>query len=220
MSRRARCARGVAIVCVLATAPMACASLEQAVDPPAIAQVAPEAPVPLVVPDQTMRAAKGDADAPYPRDFAVTVKSDGTILFPQHTTGHVRGSSLLIGGDTVLTVKSDGEVEGAALKRRYRFDDSGALLDDRGHGVRLAPDGGVRGVGGEWAYRDVLSWASDGGGAWDHHGWRTLAVVSLVLVENMLPQAIGTAAGAHEAHDAGKDNGLRITIPPPSQWFK
>jgi len=217
---RARCLRRGALVGTLATALTACASLKEAVDPPTIAQVAPEGPVPLVVPDQTMRAGKGDADAPYPRDFAVTVRSDGTILFPQHTIGHVRGSSLLVGGDTVLTVKSDGEVEGTALKRRYRFDDSGALLDDRGHGVRLAPDGGVRGVGGEWSYRDVLSWTPDGSGAWDHHGWRTLAVVTLVLVENMLPRAIGAGANAHEAPDAGKDKGLRISIPPPSQWFK
>jgi hypothetical protein len=210
--------RAAAFACLLATALQGCATLKQAVGPPAIAQVAPEPPVPLVIPSQTMRAVKGDADAPYPRNFAVTVKSDGTIVFPQHTMGHVQGSQLRIGGDVVLTVRSDGEVEGAALKRRYRFDDSGALLDDRGHGVRLSPDGGVRGVGGEWAYRDVLSWTPDGGGAWDHHGWRTLAVVSLVLIENMLPQAIG--ADAHEASHAGKDRGLTITIPPPSQWFK
>jgi hypothetical protein len=209
-------AAATATAFALALGAVSCTAIRRAVGPSSIAQVSPEPVTPLAPPTETMKGGKGDADAHYPSDFDAVVKSDGTIVFPQHTLGHIKGSSLFVGGDPVLTVGADGEVKGVGLKHRYRFDDAGALLDEQGHGVRLEPGGGVRGVGGEWSYKDVFSWTPEGGGKWDDRGWRTLVLVSLVIIENMLPEAIRLK----EAPDGGKDKGLTIRIPPPSEWFK
>jgi hypothetical protein len=166
----------------------ACDSLQNAIQPPTIAKVSPEPLAPLPIPTQTMKGGRGSADATYPSDFAATVKADGTILFPQHTTGKIQAANLLVGG---------------------------ALLAEDGHGVRIDPDGSVRTVGGAWKYQSVFVWAPDGGGTWDKSAWRTLEIVALVVIENMLPSAI-----PHGDAGADSDKGLDIHIPPPSQWFK
>jgi len=207
------------IVLVVASVALAsCADLKNAITPPTIAEVAPEPVTPLASPTVTMKGAHGDAGAAYPPDFAATVKADGTILFPQHTQGRIQGSSLLVGGETVLTVGADGSLKGPALKRHYAFGDDGSLLDDDGHGVRILPDGSIRAVKGAWRSLSIFSWTTDKGDPWDKHAWRTLAIVALVVVENMLPAAL-RPDGDSKA-DAGKDKGLDIHIPPPSQWFK
>jgi hypothetical protein len=193
----------------------ACDSLQNAIQPPAIGKVAPEPLTPLPMPTQTMKGGRGAADATYPADFAATVKADGTIVFPEHTTGKIQGANLLAGGEVVLTVNADGSLKGAALKHHYAFTDDGALLADDGRGVRIDPDGSVRTVGGPWKYQSVFLWTPDGGGTWDKGAWRTLEIVALVVIENMLPSAI-----PHGDAGAAPDKGLDIHIPPPSQWFK
>jgi hypothetical protein len=200
----------------------ACGSLHAMGGSPSIAEVAPEPVTPLATPSSAMKGAKGNADAPYPADFGATVKSDGTIVFPQGTLGHVKGSNMTVGNATVLTVDSDGSVKGVALKHQYKFDSQGALLDDDGHGVRIAPDGKVRGVGGEWNYAATFAWSPEGGGEWNRRAWRTLAIVALVVLENMLPQALRESSNNDgvKGKDAGADKGLTIRIPPPSEWFK
>jgi len=205
-------------VAVLTMSPLvvaACDSLQNAIQPPTIAKVSPEPLAPLGIPTQTMKGGRGTADATYPADFAATVKADGTILFPQHTTGKIQAANLLVGGEVVLTVNPDGSLKGAALKHHYAFTDDGALLAEDGHGVRIEPDGSVRTVGGAWKYQSVFVWTPEGGGTWDKSAWRTLEIVALVVIENMLPSAI-----PHGDAGADSDKGLDIHIPPPSQWFK
>jgi hypothetical protein len=185
-----------------------------------VAQTAPEPPGPLALPTVNMNGGKGDADAAYPPDFSAVVKSDGTVVFPQHTTGRIKGASVIIAGNPVLTVNDDGSLKGLALKHKYKFDDKGALLDEAGHGVAIQPDGSVRGVGGEWHYQAAFAWTAEGGGTWDHKGWRTLEIVALIVLENMLPGAIRDSDAKETAPDGGKNKGLTIRIPPPSEWFK
>ncbi len=194
---------------------VACDALQGALQPPAIAKVAPEPLTPLPLPTVTMKGGKGAAEAAYPADFAATVKADGTILFPQHTTGRIKGASLQVDGDPVVTVNADGTLKGVALKHHYAFTDDGALLADDGRGVRIGPDGAVRTVGGPWKYQSVFVWQTEGGEAWDKSAWRTLEIVALVVLENMMPTAIRPPGDAGAA-----DKGLDIHIPPPSQWFK
>lgn len=196
----------------------ACASLQNAISPPSLAKSSPEPVTPLALPAVAMKGARGDADAQYPADYGATVKPDGTILFPQHTQGHVTGSTITVGHDTVLTVADDGTLKGVALKHHYHFEDDGSLVDEQGHGVRIDADGAVHAVGGAWRYKSVLAWTPDGA-AWDHHAWRTLEVVALIVVENMLPAALGAGDAGAPASDGG-GKGLDIHIPPPSQWFK
>jgi hypothetical protein len=193
----------------------ACDTLQNAIQPAALAKTAPEPLTPVALPTQVMKGGRGAADAAYPADFAATVKPDGTILFPEHTTGKIQGANLLVGGEAVLTINADGSLKGAALKHHYAFTDDGALLAEDGRGVRIDPDGNVRTVGGAWKYQSVFLWTPDGGATWDKSAWRTLEIVALVVIENMLPSAI-----PHGAADAGADKGLDIHIPPPSQWFK
>jgi hypothetical protein len=217
VSSRALRAIGWGVLCVVSL--LGCEKIQNAIQAPNIAKVAPEPVTPLPVPAQSMKGGRGAADASYPADFAAAVKPDGTILFPQKTTGKISGSTITVGGDTVLTVNGDGSLKGVALKRHYSFTDDGALLDEDGHGVRIQPDGSVRAVGGEWCYQSVFEWKPEGGDAWDKSAWRTLEIVALVIVENMLPSALRSGdAGA--GADGGKDKGLDIHIPPPSQWFK
>ena len=205
----------------------ACSSLKEAVNPRSIAQVAPEPAAPLAAPTQNMSGGKGDADAPYPPDFAVTVKSDGSIDFPEHTQARIKGAAILVAGRPVITVADDGGVSGIGLKHRYKFDNHGQLLDDGGHGVVIDADGSVRGVGGDWQYRSVFVWAPDGGGVWNKSAWHTLEIVALVMLENMLPRAVrssptdgGAAAQSADGKAGHGDKGFDIRIPPPSEWFK
>ena len=201
----------------------ACDRLQNAIQATSIAKTAREPLTPMPIPAMTMKGGRGDADTTYPADFVATVKSDGTILFPQHTAGKIKESTLLVGGEVVLTVNPDGTLKGIALKHHYAFTDDGALLDEDGHGVRIGPDGGVRAIGGEWRYQSVFSWKTESGDPWDKSAWRTLEIVALVVIENMLPTAMrpaGTGAADGGGDGAGKDKGLDIHIPPPSQWFK
>jgi hypothetical protein len=219
--------RRIAAILVAVAAAAACSSLKEAVNPRSIAQTAPEPASPLTAPTQNMSGGKGDADAPYPSDFAVAVKSDGTIDFPQHTQAHVKGSAILVSGRPVITVADDGGVSGIGLKRRYKFDNHGQLLDEDGHGVVIDADGSVRGIGGDWQYRSVFAWAPDVGGAWNKSAWHTLEIVALVMLENMLPRAVrssptdaGAAAQSGDAKAGQGDKVIDIRIPPPSEWFK
>src|SRR3989442_9749264 len=69
---------------------------------PRIVEVAPAAPVvPLAIPTQTMKGDKGPASAPYPAKFAVTVKADGTIAFPDGTPGKIKGASVIVAAEKV-----------------------------------------------------------------------------------------------------------------------
>jgi hypothetical protein len=216
----ARACLVVLLASVPAAALVACDRLQNAIQAPGIAKIAPEPLTPVAVPAQTMKGGRGDADAAYPADFAATVKADGTILFPQHTTGRIQGSTLTVGGEVVLTVNADGTLKGIALKHHYTFADDGALLDEDGHGVRIGPDGGVKAIGGEWRYQAVFSWKPESGDVWDKSAWRTLEIVALVVIENMMPAAIRAGDAGASSGDSGKDKGLDIHIPPPSQWFK
>jgi hypothetical protein len=219
--------RRVLVATVAVALVVGCATINEAVSPRTIAQIAPEPVTPLPTPTQTMTGGKGDADAPYPQDFAVTVKSDGSIVFPEHTLARIKGSAIYVSGQQVITVGDDGHVAGSGLKHRYKFDADGQLLDDTGHGVGIAPDGGVRGIGGDWQWRTVFAWTPDGGGGWNKSAWHTLEIVALVMLENMVPRALRSDAGDAGTHgqaasskDGGDDKGLSIHIPPPSEWFK
>jgi len=204
-------------VLLLSLAVASCAELQQAVSTSKpLTETAPEPNTPLSVPTETMTGTKGPASATYPNDYGVTVKSDGSIVFPQHTMGRLKGGTLLVGGDTVLTVSPSGVVKGSALKHTYHFTDTGDLVDDTGAGVRISPEGGVRAMGGSWRHQDVMTFTQDGPGRWDTHAWRTLEIVALVVIENMLPEALrDTPSG-----DAGAAKSKGLYIPPPSEWFK
>lgn len=193
-----------------------CAELQQPFAGKPLTETAPEPNTPLSVPTETMTGAKGPASATYPNDYGVTVKSDGSIVFPQHTMGRIKGGTLLVGNETVVTVSPSGVVKGSALKHTYHFTDDGDLVDDSGNGVRISAEGGIRAMGGSWRHQDVMTFTQDGPGRWDTHAWRTLELVALVVIENMLPQALHDSDST--TSDAGKSKGLYI--PPPSEWFK
>jgi hypothetical protein len=135
---------------------------------------------------------RGPAQAPYPATYGASIKPDGTIGFPDNTSGKIKGSSIYVSGAAVATLTEGGEVSGSGLKHKYKFNDKGELLDEAGHGVRVAPQGGVRGIGGKWRYRDVMVWAAVDADKqrWDYSGWRAVTIVSLIVVENMVPDAI------------------------------
>ena len=97
-----------------------------------------------------------------------------------------------ISDSAVATLSEQGELKGPGLKHTYKFNDKGELLDSDGHGVRVLADGGVRGIGGKWRYKEVMVWAPahPDEARWDHSGWRAVAIVSLVVIENMLPDAL------------------------------
>ncbi len=173
-------------------------------DHPSIVEVAPKAPMlPLVAPNDVLKGDKGPAGAAYPASFAATIKADGTVVFPEGAPGKVKGASIVVGGSPVVTLSEAGEVSGNGLKRRYRFAPDGDLLDAEGRGLRLAPDGGVRAIGGPYHYKDVMVWAApsttpydkpkagEAAATWDRAAWRTVAIVSLLMVENLLPEALG-----------------------------
>jgi hypothetical protein len=206
-------------VLLLSFAVASCAELEGAISGKPLTETAPEPNTPLSVPTETMTGAKGPASATYPNDYGVTVKSDGSIVFPQHTMGRIKGGTLLVGNDTVLTVSPSGVVKGSALKHTYHFTDAGELVDDSGAGVRISPEGGVRAMGGSWHYQDVMTFTPDGAGRWDQHAWRTLEIVALVVIENMLPEALRDTSPASSS-DGGAAKGKGLYIPPPSEWFK
>lgn len=205
---------------LLSFALASCAELQEAVSAKPLTETAPEPNTPLSVPTETMTGVKGAASAPYPSDYGVTVRSDGVIFFPQHTMGRIKGGTLLVGGDTVLTVSPSGVVKGVALKHTYHFTDTGELVDDSGgSGVRISPDGGIRAMGGSWHHTDVMTFTQDGPGHWDQHAWRTLEIVALVVIENMLPDALRDTSAASSS-DAGTSKSKGLYIPPPTEWFK
>lgn len=163
-----------------------------------IVDVAPQAPpVPLVAPKTALKGEKGEAPYTYPAKFSATIKADGSIVFPDGSPGKLVKGSVMVGGGPVATVSASGEVTGNGLKAKYHFDAGGDLVDGDGHGVRVDPDGGVRTLGGKWHYRDVLVWAPEEGGKtgeWDRAAWRSVAIVSLLLIENLLPEALREGA--------------------------
>jgi hypothetical protein len=164
-----------------------------------IVDTAPNTPLtPLTTPKWPLRGDRSSALESYPDKYATTIKPDGTVAFPQGTVGKLRGGSILVDGVPVAGVTPLGEVSGSGLKKHYHFTDDGDLLDAEGHGIRVMPNGGIRGVGGKWHYKDVFIWAMTDGGHWDGTGWRTVALVSLLVIENLLPEAIGA-----DAADAG-----------------
>jgi hypothetical protein len=199
-----------------------CAELQDVVSGSSkpLTDTAPEPNTPLSVPTETMTGTKGPASASYPNDYGVTVKSDGSIVFPQHTMGRIKGNTILVGAETVLTISPSGVVKGSALKRTYHFTDTGELVDDSGSGVRISPEGGVRAMGGSWHHQDVMTFTPEGPGRWDQHAWRALEIIALVVIENMLPDALHdtSAPSASDAGTAKSKGGLYI--PPPSEWFK
>ena len=160
-------------------------------DHPSIVELAAKEPgFVLSAPTVAMKGAKGVASASYASDYGASLQPDGRIVFPQGTSGKIKGNTILAGSSVVATLSADGEVSGKGLKHKYRFTLDGDLLDADGRGVRLSPEGGVRAIGGRWHYQDVMQWSPDQGGAWDHTGWRTMAVVSLIVIENLLPDAL------------------------------
>ena len=193
------------------TCSVACAQLSEIKmgkmpwDHPSIAEVAPKAPMlPLVAPTDVLKGDKGPASAAYPPSFTATIKADGTVVFPEGAPGKVKGASIVVSGSPVVTLSSDGEVSGNGLKRKYKFAPDGDLLDADGRGLRLSPDGGVRAIGGPYHYKDVMVWAgptstpydkpkaaTETAATWDRAAWRTVAIVSLLMVENLLPEALG-----------------------------
>jgi hypothetical protein len=209
--------RMISTLTLAAASVVGCESIQNAITPPSMVKVAPEPVTPLAVPTVEMKGGRGAADAAYPNDYAAVVKPDGTIQFPEHTMGKIRGSDIVVQGDVVLSVNADGTIKGSALKHHYAFDADGALVSDDGHGLKVDADGSVRAINGAWKYQSIFAWAPDGSAAWDKGGWRTLELVALVVVENMLPTALRPPGSGR---DGGKDDGLDIHIPPPSQWFK
>jgi hypothetical protein len=162
-------------------------------DRPSIAEAAGPSPMlPLALPKKTLRGEKGDAPLDYPAGFAATIKPDGIVLFPQGGIGKVIGPRIFVSGDPVVALNDAGEVSGSGLKRKYKFTPDGDLLDADGHGIRLLPEGGIRGIGGKYQYKEVMTWKNDGAAAgdWDKSAWRTVALVSLVMIENLVPTAI------------------------------
>jgi hypothetical protein len=212
----------VGVVVVALSACLGCATIDGVIRPTIANKAPPEATTPLALPTSTMRGAKGTADAKYPDGFTAVVNGDGSIQFPEQMKGKIQGASILVGGAAVLTVAADGTVKGAGLKGTYKFESDGDLVDANGHGVRISPSGGVRGLGGQWSHQDVFVWSVDGGGDWDEKGWHTLAIVALVMLENMLPTALATAPDPKpkSAPAASHKSDGGIYIPPPSEWFK
>ena len=154
-----------------------------------LADLAPAPPTPLAPPSMRMRGDKGPAPANYPASFGATVTPDGVIAFPDNTSGKIEGANILIGGAIVATASDTGEVAGPGLQQRYKWNDKAELVDAEGHGVRMSPEGGVRGLGGKWTFKDAMVWSTDGG-KWDHTGWRALTIVSLIVIEKLAPEAM------------------------------
>jgi hypothetical protein len=179
--------RALTVVSLLLVESMAPEAIRSGDAPAEVAALLPLTPPPIA-----LRGEKGSAPAPYPTTFAATIKSDGTVAFPDATSGKIKGASIYVGGSPMATLNEQGEVSGPGLKHKYKFNDKGELLDPEGHGVRLLRDGGVRGVGGRWRYKDVMVWSpvEVDKQRWDHTGWRGVLIVSLVVIENMLPDAL------------------------------
>ena len=176
-----------------------------------IADVAPEPMTPLAVPMQRMRGEKGSAPLNYPPDFAASVSPDGTIAFPDNTVGKIEGNEIHAAGAVVATLSPSGEVAGSGLSKKYQFNENGELLDADGHGVRMSPEGGVRGIGGKWKFKDVMTWAPEGE-KWNYSGWRALTIISLIMVENLTPEALHESSGG-SAPVAASSGVLPLTGP-------
>lgn len=160
-----------------------------------IADVAPPTPMtPLGVPTTPLHGERGKAGLVYPASFSVVVRPDGTVIFPKDTPAKLRGSSIVAGSTVLATLDDSGSVSGSGLKRKYSFNEKGDLVDDDGHGVRVTPEGKVRALGGSVRYADVMVWIPEihgEGQKWDWEGWRTLSIVSLLVLENLLPETVG-----------------------------
>jgi hypothetical protein len=158
-----------------------------------IADVAGPSPMlPLSAPTTPMRGERGRASVKYPASFAVGIRPNGTISFPQDTTGRLDGANVLAGSAPLVSVNDAGEVHGAGLRRTYAFNEKGELVDPDGHGVRVTPEGKVRALGGSIRYADVMVWLPEARGErWDYSGWRTISILSLVVLENLLPETVG-----------------------------
>ena len=204
--------RGAATVAVA----LACLGCEAVNLPPprvafpwqGIADVAGPSPhVPLAAPAMPLHGERGRAALPYPTSFAVVIRPDGSISFPQHTSAKLRGASVVAGSTILATLDDAGNVTGAGLKRRYAFNEKGDLVDDTGRGVRLAPDGRVRGLGGSVRYTEVMAWVPETRGErWDYVGWRTLSILSLLVLENLMPETVGLTTTTN----------ANVTQPPPA----
>jgi hypothetical protein len=91
-----------------------------------------------------------------------------------------------------VSLNDAGEVHGVGLRRTYSFNEKGELVDPDGHGVRVTPEGKVRALGGSIRYADVMVWLPEARGErWDYSGWRTISILSLVVLENLLPETVG-----------------------------
>lgn len=158
-----------------------------------IADVAGPSPVtPLTAPTTPMFVQRGRAPLAYPSAFGAAIRPDGTITLPRNGAAHVRGANLVGEASVLLTVSENGVVSGSALKRKYAFNDAGELVDENGHGVRMQPDGRVRALGGSVRHADVMVWLPETRGErWDYAGWRTMSIVSLLLLEHLLPETVG-----------------------------
>jgi hypothetical protein len=172
-----------------------------------IADVAEPAPmVPLAVPSTPLRAERGHAGVAYPASFAVSVQPDGSVAFPKDTPGHVSGANVVAGSTVLASLNDAGEVSGSGLKRKYAFNEKGDLVDDMGHGVRVTPEGHVRALGGSVRYQDVIVWRPEvRGERWDYAGWRTLSILSLLLLENALPETVGLTELTSHTVSSSKD---------------
>ncbi len=186
------------VITVLLASALGCARFD--VPPPrvvfpwqGIADVAPAAPmVPLAAPNTPLRAERGRAALAYPASFAIAIRPDGAVTFPKDTVGQVRGASVFVDSTALATLDDAGVVSGGGLKRKYTFNEKGDLVDDLGRGVRVGPDGHVRALGRSVRYQNVLVWRPETRGErWDYVGWRTLSILSLLLLENTLPETVG-----------------------------
>lgn len=191
--------RTVGMVTLLVLAITGCTSITPRVTMPwqGIADVAPYEPMGSLAPPTTVvHGERGPAPLEYPSAFSVVVDPDGGIAFPKDTKGHVSGASIVVGSTVLATLDDAGHVSGQGLKRKYTFDERGALVDELGRGVRISAEGRVRALGGPVRYSDVIVWKPETGmrgERWDMCGWRTLSIISLLVIENLLPDAVGLA---------------------------
>jgi hypothetical protein len=151
-----------------------------------IVEVAPRrAVVPLVLPQRALRG-KRASGSPLP-NVSVVLRPDGTLVLPDGGPGRVKSDDVLADSSVLLSVTTRGEVAGPALKRKYRFERDGDLSDADGRGVRVEPSGVVRSLRTD---KILLRWDDDGKTRWDWAAWRTVAILSVLVTENVAPQAL------------------------------
>lgn len=145
-----------------------------------------------VAPRRAMEAKRGSARAVYPRAYRVSIRPDGQIVFPDGGPGKIQGDAVYVGTSVVARVRPSGDVSGSGLRGTYRFNDRGELIDDAGDGVRILSSGAVVATRGRYRGKEIMAWTSEGEdeAAWDRAAWRTLAVLSLLVIDNLAPQLI------------------------------